>query len=513
MTGVGKRMNKGVVVISFSEFERLAQVYNVIPLLSSTLADLHTPVTAYLAMREKDRPSFLFESVEPDEKIGRFSFVGADPILLIRGRNGEVEYVDQTGSTKRRESIFDALQAILSRYRQAPVPAFQGMLGGLVGYLGYPAVGSIEKIALHPTGEADEDDAMFGLFTTLLQFDHRRQQVILVHNVVVDPSRHLRDLYENGRKILEALELRLRRSVHGSQSFICSTEGALSGEDAESYGASVRRAKAYIVEGDIFQVVLSRRVRLPYDGDLFPVYRALRMINPSPYLFFMDFGQTQFAGSSPEVLVRVIDRRVEVLPIAGTRPRGKTSEEDRRMEQELLADEKELAEHVMLVDLGRNDVGRIAEFGTVHVPVLKRIERYSHVMHIVSEVHGTLRPEYTPLQALKACFPAGTVSGAPKVRAMEIINELEPRSRGAYAGAVGYVGLNGNLDTCIAIRTVIAHRKHLSIQVGAGIVADSTPEGEYRETVNKSRALIEAIRIAAGGLRELGADMKGNGAH
>jgi anthranilate synthase component I len=499
-------------VISFEEFESFAESYNVIPLLRSTLADMHTPVTAYLAMREKGIPSFLLESVEPNEKIGRFSFVGSDPILLLRARHGIVECIEGGKRSTKPQSIYDAVEETLARFRQAPVSGFQGMLGGLVGYLGYPTIGEIERIPLHPTGDDDEDDAILGLFGTVLQFDHRRQQVVFVHNVLVDRTRPLREQYEQGRQTLETQELRLRRAVLASQSFLCQPEaGSLNG-DRDAYCAAVGKAKRYILEGDIFQVVLSRRVSLPFDGDLFPVYRALRMINPSPYLFFIDFGQTQFAGSSPEVLVRVTGRTVEVLPIAGTRPRGATEEEDQRLEKELLADEKELAEHVMLVDLGRNDVGRIAEFGSVRVPVLKRIERYSHVMHIVSEVHGTLRANFSPLQALKACFPAGTVSGAPKVRAMEIINELEPRSRGAYAGAVGYVGLNGNLDTCIAIRTIIAHKGKLSIQAGAGIVADSVPENEYQETVNKSRALLEAVRIAAAGLRELGGSIGVTGA-
>jgi anthranilate synthase component 1 len=274
--------------------------------------------------------------------------------------------------------------------------------------------------------------------------------------------------------------------------------------DEKGYCAAVTKAKEYITEGDIFQVVLSRRVSFPFSGDLFAVYRALRMINPSPYLFYVDFGETQLAGSSPEVLVRVAGGTVEVLPIAGTRPRGETEEEDEKMEAELLGDEKELAEHVMLVDLGRNDVGRICRFGSVHVPVFKRVERYSHVMHIVSEVRGTLKEGSGPLEALKACFPAGTVSGAPKVRAMQIINELEPVSRGVYAGAVGYIAFNGSLDTCIAIRTIVGHRGTLSIQAGAGIVSDSIPENEYRETLNKSRALLEAVSGAAGGLKSLG---------
>jgi anthranilate synthase component 1 len=320
----------------------------------------------------------------------------------------------------------------------------------------------------------------------------------------LDGKRPLDEAYNEGRKALDAMELKFLRSVPTSQSFACDMSAPVESTDQDGYCAAVARAKNYITEGDIFQVVLSRRVSFPFSGDLFAVYRALRMINPSPYLFYIDFGETQLAGSSPEVLVRVAGGTVEVLPIAGTRPRGKTEEEDEQMEEELLHDEKELAEHVMLVDLGRNDVGRISRFGSVHVPVFKRVERYSHVMHIVSEVRGTLKEGSGALDALKACFPAGTVSGAPKVRAMQIINELEPASRGVYAGAVGYLGFNGSLDTCIAIRTIVGHRGTLSIQAGAGIVADSIPENEYRETLNKSRALLEAVSGAAGGLKTMG---------
>jgi anthranilate synthase component 1 len=341
---------------------------------------------------------------------------------------------------------------------------------------------------------------MFGLFDAVVRFDHRLQTMTIVHNVVVEKDRPLREQYEAGRQRLDALELRLRRPALIPGRF------TLEGEPEESmtrerYCEAVRCAKEHIVEGDIFQVVLSRRLRMRYSGDLFAVYRALRVINPSPYLFYLDFGDTKLVGSSPELLLKVEDGQARVLPIAGTRKRGASEAEDLALEAELVSDEKELAEHIMLVDLGRNDVGRIAEFGSVQVPVLKRVERYSHVMHLVSEVTGRLRAGQTALDALRACFPAGTVSGAPKVRAMEIISELEQSARGAYAGAVGYLGFNGSLDTCIAIRTLIANDGMLSVQAGAGIVADSVPENEYEETVNKTRALREALSAAAGGLQ------------
>ena len=294
--------------------------------------------------------------------------------------------------------------------------------------------------------------------------------------------------------------MKLRGLSLAPTSFQCAADGAGDRADHDRFCDAVRRAKDYITEGDIFQVVLSRRVTRQFSGDPFAVYRALRMINPSPYLFYLDFGDTQLIGSSPEVLVRSRQGTVEVLPIAGTRKRGTDEADDRRLETELLNDTKELAEHLMLVDLGRNDIGRLCSYGSVTVPVFKRVERYAHVMHLVSEVTGTLREGVSPVDVLTACFPAGTVSGAPKVRAMEIIAELEPRARGGYAGAVGYIGFDGTLDTCIAIRTIIAHGSVLKVQAGAGIVADSVPESEYEETENKARSMLEAVRMAASGL-------------
>lgn len=489
-------------MITSEEFESLAGEYNVLPLIRSTLADLITPVSAYLALRGSGRPSFLLESVEPNEKVGRFSFVGFDPEILLRARNNGVEITERGVREITPRNIFEVLKSFTDRYRQPVLPGSVGFSGGFVGYLGYPAVAHLERLTLHPPALDEEDEAAFGMFTNILRFDHRKQVVTMIHNVILDGTVTPRDAYEAGRKALDALELRLRRTGVTSGSFDCDLREEEDGDDHSAYCESVVRAQRHIMDGDIFQTVLSRRVRFPYRGELFPVYRALRIINPSPYLFFLDFNETQLAGSSPEVLVRVQGRVVEVLPIAGTRRRGRTMEEDLSLEAELLVDRKELAEHTMLVDLGRNDIGRISEYGTVNVTGFKRVERYSHVMHIVSDVRGTLRAGLEALDALKACFPAGTVSGAPKVRAMEIINELEPCSRGAYAGAVGYIGFNGSLDTCIAIRTIIAHRGTISIQSGAGIVADSVPEQEYQETRNKARALLEAVRVAREGLRE-----------
>lgn len=487
-------------MISYSEFTSKAEGSNVVALERTLLADLLTPVSTYLTMRTEGVPSFLFESVEPNERIGRFSFIGVSPRMIIRARGREITI--QEGSKKRvtEGNVFDILSALSGKF--SPAASGDSVFGGgLVGYIGYNCVSQIEKISLTQNDSTGEDDAMLGLFENVIRFDHRNQVVHITVNVIIDPDHSLQQQYDAGKQRLEAIVLRLRNSVVASRSFSCDTGPADERQDEADFNDAVRRAKDYITEGDIFQVVLSRRVSMPFSGDPFSIYRAIRIINPSPYLFFLDFGETRLIGSSPEVLVRAFGETVELFPIAGTRRRGRSQEEDIELEQELLHDEKELAEHLMLVDLGRNDVGRIAEFGSVDVPVFKRVERYSHVMHLVSEVRGTLQKGKGPVDVLRACFPAGTVTGAPKIRAMEIIDELEQKRRGTYAGAVGYIGFNGSLDTCIAIRTVLAHRDRLSVQAGAGVVADSVPELEYKETVNKARALIEAIRLATNDLQ------------
>jgi anthranilate synthase component 1 len=508
-------------VITFEEFESLSKTYNVIPLVKTLLADLHTPVSVYLTLRQEGVPSFLFETVERDEKIGRFSFVGTAPRLSVsEGRDG-VSVSDTNGTRLFAGNIFDALQSLSGEYRQAPAKeeeaAFgrrnnpgkiHGLTGGFVGFLGYNAVRHLENVPLPNDEERFPQHSRFDLFDSVIRFDHLLQSITIICNVFVDRATPLKAQYDQGRQKVDALELRLKRTALGAQQFLCHTAKAEDCTDKQEFCRSVEKAKRYIHEGDIFQVVLSRKLRLHCSGDLFAVYRALRVINPSPYLFFIDYGRTKLVGSSPEVLVRVDDGMVEVLPIAGTRPRGKSDEEDATLERDLLNDTKEVAEHVMLVDLGRNDVGRVAEYGTVQVPILQRVDRYSHVMHIVSHVRGRLKAGATALDALKSCFPAGTVSGAPKVRAMEIISELEGGTRGLYAGAVGYLGLDGTLDTCIAIRTIFGYDDRLTIQAGAGIVADSVPENEYRETVNKSGALLAALDMAT---RAFGPPSSGNG--
>ena len=485
-------------MISSDEFCRLATDFNVIPLSKTLLADLHTPVSAYLSLRSEKALSFLFESAEPDEKIGRYSFIGIDPEKLLIGRGDRTEIVSNSESRHITQDILKTLRRETAHFRVYGKEG--GFQGGFVGYLGYNCVRLIEQIPVPPGSQDEPPDAMFGLFTTVVQFDHRQHRVTVRVNVVVNDAVPLATQYDRARKKLDLTLLRLRNAPVPSSHFQCTIPPAPS--DEAGYCAAVEKAKHHIHEGDMFQAVLSRKRSIPYDGDPFVVYRALRFVNPSPYLFYVDFGKTKLIGSSPEVLVRVTRGNVELLPIAGTRKRGITEAEDLELEKELLADAKETAEHVMLVDLGRNDVGRISAIGSVEVPVFKRVDRYSHVMHLVSHVRGSLRSDLTPLDALISCFPAGTVSGAPKVRAMEIINELEGERRGIYAGAVGYLGFDGTLDTCIAIRTIVGHNGTLTIQSGAGIVADSVPATEYRETVNKAQALLDAITLAAGGLHD-----------
>ena len=486
-------------MISFEEFQALAGAYTVVPLVKTILADLHTPVSAYLALRNGGE-SFLFESAEPNERIGRFSFIGISPKVMVIARGDAVEVKEGVTTRTLTASIFDVLKELAREHRFPDQLNDGGLVGGLVGYIGYECVSLLEDVPQHPRRFDDPPDAMLGLFTTILRFDHRMHVITITHNILIGPNPDLLLLYKEGQKKIDAIELRLRNAVIPPGSFAAKGCIADSEPARHLFCDAVQRAKEYIVEGDIFQVVLSRKTETAFSGDPFSVYRALRTINPSPYLFYVDFGETRLIGSSPEVLVRVHGDEMEVFPIAGTRKRGKTAEEDVQLERELLADTKELAEHVMLVDLGRNDVGRMSVFGSVHVPSFQKIERYSHVMHIVSEIQGRLKEGASSLDALKACFPAGTVSGAPKVRAMEIINELEPGRRGVYAGAVGYLGFDGTLDTCIAIRTIVAHRGTLSVQAGAGIVADSVPEREYQETVNKAQVLVDAIMLAANGL-------------
>ncbi len=474
---------------SLEEVKTLQSQGNVIPVYKSVIADFLTPVSAFLKL-EKDRShAFLLESVEGGERIARYSFLGRDPFLVLRYRDGQpADFVAK-------------LRATMDHFKSVRLPNLPPFTGGAVGYFGYGMVRTIEELPDTGTDDLRVDDAVLMFYKTILAFDHLRHQIHIISNIIVDESQESIDAqYAKAVEEIERIEAILRAPLEIPAVTRNDRDVAVrSNFDKPDYLAAVAKAKEYIAAGDIFQVVLSQRFEVDLPTSPFEIYRALRIVNPSPYMYFLKMPETAIVGSSPEMLVRVRDRELEYRPIAGTLPRGANNAEDEANEERLKNDEKERAEHIMLVDLGRNDLGRVSQYGTVRVEDLMFIERYSHVMHLVSSLRGDLRNGVDRWDSLMACFPAGTVSGAPKVRAMEIIDELEPTKRGVYAGAVLYVDFSNNLDSCIAIRTLVVRGNKGYIQAGGGIVADSVPENEYLETVNKSRALIRAINLAQRG--------------
>ena len=491
---------------SFEQFCELAERGNLVPVFKEVMADLLTPVSAFLRTTKDAEHAFLLESVEGGEQLARYSFLGKGPFMVIRSKGGRVFVEKQEGIEEREESFLEVVRELMAQYESPDVDGLPRFSGGAVGFLGYEAAAWFEP-SLEPHWrtvdvESDDvqDDAAFMVFDTVLAFDHVKHRILIIANTPVFDGCDLREKYEGAQSKIQAVEKELSLSESG-QSMAMETDSRLewtTNTTQETYEASVRRAQEYIRAGDIYQVVLSQRFDAETDVDPFTVYRTLRYVNPSPYMYFMRIGELSIVGSSPEMLVRVEGRRVETHPIAGTRARGSDEAEDRRLAEELRRNEKECAEHVMLVDLGRNDVGRVSEYGSVEVSRYMTLERYSHVMHLVSRVEGQLADGRDRLNALEACFPAGTVSGAPKIRAMEIIAELEPERRGIYAGAVGYLDFSGHLDCCITIRTIAMSRGRASVQAGAGIVADSVATAEYQETLDKASALIRALEIAQG---------------
>jgi len=480
----------------------------VVPVHARRSADLLTPVSAYLALREDPPYSFLFESVEGGEKLARYSFLGRDPyrILTAHDQGARVEVGERRTPAPEQDlsrpegTIFDVLDAYLNRYEEIALPDLPRLRGGAVGYMGYDAVRLVEDLPDAPPDALGLPDAVWCFYDTMAAFDHVRHQLVLMANVFIDGDTDLRAAYENAQTRLDVLETDLKQPHEPPVPVEWTQEELTSNVERPVFENAVQTAKEHIQKGDIFQVVLSQRFSTSFRGDHFNLYRALRQVNPSPYLFYLDLDDLALVGSSPEVLVRAQNDTAEVLPIAGTRPRGDDEAEDEALAEELLSDEKERAEHLMLVDLGRNDLGRVCQYESVEVDRYAYIERYSHVMHIVSSVTGTVAENQGPMDVLAACFPAGTVSGAPKVRAMEIIDDLEPSRRGIYAGAVGYVDFSGTLDTCIAIRTMVVTDDTAYVQAGAGIVSDSDPAREYEETRDKAAALRQAMRVAADGL-------------
>ncbi|MEM1269488.1 MAG: anthranilate synthase component I [Bacteroidota bacterium] len=473
----------------------------VVPVYKRRSADLLTPVSAFLSMRRPGTYPFLLESVEGGERKARYTFLGKEPYRVVEARGRRIT-VREAGTTQRIDGdLFAYMQAKMDEYEEVQVAGLPRFSSGAVGYLGYDGVRLVEHLPDTPADDLHLPDGMWCFYDTVAAFDHVKNQLVLMASVFVEPDTDLSAGYRAALRRIERLEAELAAGIQQRPVPVTLGRTAMvSNIEKNAFMAAVERAKEYIYEGDIFQVVLSQRFETQFSGDRFNLYRALRQVNPSPYLFYLDFETFALVGSSPEVLVRIEDGRAELLPIAGTRPRGATPEADAQLAEELLADPKEQAEHVMLVDLGRNDLGRVCAFETVTVDRFAYVERYSHVMHIVSEVSGELDQSRGAMDVLAACFPAGTVSGAPKVRAMEIIDELEPSKRGIYAGAVGYLDFSGNMDTCIAIRTMVVQGPHVYVQAGAGIVADSNPELEFEETVNKAKALKQAMLVAAEGL-------------
>ena len=486
---------------SFETFQKLATRGTFVPVCKEIRADLLTPLSAFLKVAEHADYAFLFESVEGGEQVARYSFLGKDPFLVLRARDGATQ-VEQGGVATTEEVPFlDRLRSVMSDYRAPVVPGLPRFTGGAVGFLGYDAASwfepSLDAVwSKQHAPSAGDDDAGFMLFDTILAFDHVKHRILIIANARVDPGADLETAYRFACAKIHFLEQELERSLSEPAVTAGTSLELRSNTSQKAFEQAVLVVKDHITAGDVYQVVLSQRFETSVTADPFTVYRALRHVNPSPYMYFIRMGPLSIVGSSPEMLVRVEGAHVVTHPIAGTRPRGRDDAEDQRLAEELKQNEKERAEHVMLVDLGRNDIGRVCEYGTVRVAQFMGLERYSHVMHLVSRVEGRLREGQDRLDALAACFPAGTVSGAPKIRAMEIISELEPTRRGIYAGAIGYVDFAGNLDCCITIRTITMKGGRAYVQAGAGIVADSNPTAEFNETRDKASALLRALEMA-----------------
>jgi anthranilate synthase component 1 len=483
-------------------FNNLAEEAGLVPVYREIVADLDTPLTIFAKVASQDSHAFLFESLEGGEKWGRYSFIGFDPLMTFTSSQEHMEIKRDEKVETRTGNPLQELRNLLVSFKAHQAESLPRFFGGLVGYLGYDMVRFMEKLPDSHT-PLDLPDSSFMVPRTVLIHDSFKQKLVIVNCVEIGKGDNPAEQYEKACNQIDEVAARLKQPL--PYDFVESPSGDhehefTSNMDEKSFKEMVQAAKEYILAGDIIQVVLSQRFHTETDLSPFALYRALRHINPSPYLFYIQLGNVIQIGSSPEILVRLENNEIELRPIAGTRHRGKTVAEDRALEEELLADPKERAEHLMLVDLGRNDAGRVAVPGSVEVRDLLVVERYSHVMHIVSGVHGLLADGRDQFDVMSACFPAGTVSGAPKIRAMEIIDELEPERRGPYAGAVGYFGFSGNMDFCITIRTFVMRDNDLWIQAGAGIVADSDPGKEFEETLNKSRGLRRAVELAEKGI-------------
>jgi anthranilate synthase component I len=492
---------------TLDEFLKLAGQGNLIPVTRRLLADIETPLSAYRKIRGQGE-SFLFESVEGGEHLGRYSFVGCNPRAVIQQTGNRVEVIEN-GRTIETASVgkdardgLAVIERVMKKYRPVTLPGLPRFTGGAVGFIGYEFIHDVEPVVPRPPkDELGTPTMVFLIADQLLIFDRVAQTITILVNAILDDAASPAEAYENATSEIERIISLLEQpSEHRPVTVPDDVPVTLfeSNQTKEKFSANVLKSKEYITAGDIIQVVGSQRFCAPVKASPLDIYRAVRSINPSPYMFLLELGGFSLVGASPEIHVRCEDGKVEIRPVAGTRRRGKNDEEDSALEKELLADPKERAEHVMLVDLARNDIGRVCDFGSVQVKELMVIERYSHVMHIVSQVEGKLSADKTPYDLMRATFPAGTVSGAPKIRAMQIIAELEQTARGPYAGCVGYFSFNGNLDTCITLRTALIKDGKAYVQAGGGWVNDSTPEGEYQETINKSMAMRKAVAMAEG---------------
>jgi anthranilate synthase component I len=480
---------------SLQDAQEMAARSNVVPVYNRILADTETPVTVWMKLFAGVPYSFLLESVTGGDTVGRYSFIGGNPFLLFRASGSRWE-ISGKFNERGDGSPLQKLRELLARYRSARWEKLPPLSGGAVGYFSYDAVRLCESIPDKNPKEDGLDEIFYGFYGDVVAFDNREHTLLLITSIFVDETPDIEAAYKDACYRLGSMEDKLAVRLASSSLSIRKVGEISSTFTRETYETAVRRCKEYITAGDIFQVVLSQRFSMQVEARPFDVYRVLRTINPSPYMFYLACNGPHIIGASPEMLVRVENRTVELRPIAGTHARGERVEEDAAIEQRLKTDPKEIAEHVMLVDLGRNDVGRVCEYGSVKVDEMMHIEKYSHVMHLVSNISGTLKAGLDPLDALFSGFPAGTLSGAPKIRAMEIIDELEPVRRGIYGGALGYIDFSGNLDSCIVIRTLLLKDNVAHIQAGAGIVADSVPSKEYDETVSKANALLTALREA-----------------
>ncbi|WP_339272159.1 anthranilate synthase component I [Paenibacillus sp. FSL K6-1330] len=489
---------------SMEQVVAMAGEYNLIPVAIRLLADMETPIRIFQRYAERKR-AFLLESVEGGVQWARYSFIGTDPFLMITGKKGKIEIERNGERSLLKGKPVEELKALLRTYRSPQLKEMPPFTGGAIGFFGYDLLQYYEKLPAHAMDDLGMDDIRFMFCDQVIVFDHVKQQIMLVGNVHVKPGDSDENIRQSYRDVCRSLEAAAEQLQEQGPRENVNSKGIPADVDMgdiksnmtkEKYLSNVEQAKEYIRAGDIFQVVLSQRFHIETEVSPLHVYRVLRTLNPSPYMYYLKMDDDIIVGTSPEALVKVDGRRLETRPIAGTRPRGSDEAEDQALADDLLQDEKERAEHLMLVDLGRNDLGRVSEFGTVKCDTFMEIEKYSHVMHMVSSVSGQLSEDKDFFDAFLSCLPAGTVSGAPKLRAMEIIAELEREARGAYAGAIGYLGFGGNMDSCITIRTIIFRQGKAYVQAGAGIVWDSVPEKEYEETVNKAKGMLKAIRVA-----------------